>query len=156
MEKIVKKTLALAVIVGLAGLTACSVTAPVSGESGQPEPGRSGHSPAASASGAPSASAAGGAREACERFNSLFANYAAVPSDDPQGYEEIYVQAEDAKDAVAGDLRGLFASLNLLAIDHSAAAESGGEPAQESKDAVRDAVFANSGTCTAEGVTLRL
>ena len=53
-----------------------------------------------------------------------------------------------------GTSEGLFASLSLLAIDHSAAAESGGEPEQASKDAVRDAVFANAGTCTAEGVTL--
>ncbi|WP_258802913.1 hypothetical protein [Pseudarthrobacter sp. NS4] len=151
-----KKTLALAVIAGLAGLTACSVGAPVSGESGQPEPGQVEHSPEAGAGGTSSASAPGGAREACERFNSLFADYAAVRPGDPQGYEDIYAQAEDAKDTVTGDLQGLFASLSLLAIDHSAAAESGGEPAQESKDAVRDAVFANSGTCTAEGVTLRL
>ncbi|MDP9887167.1 hypothetical protein [Pseudarthrobacter enclensis] len=32
----------------------------------------------------------------------------------------------------------------------------GGKPAQASQDAVRDAVFANAGACTAAGVTLRL
>jgi hypothetical protein len=102
------------------------------------------------------ASSAGGTKKACELFNSLFAEYQAVPAGDANGFEEIYLQAEDAKDTVSGDLAGLFASLSLLAIDHSAAAESGGGPAQGSKDAVRDAVFANAGTCSAEGVTLRL
>ena len=84
------------------------------------------------------------------------ADYAAVPAGDTDGYEDVYLAAEDAKDTVGGDLRGLFAALSLLAIDQSAAAGSGGEAAQESKDAVRDAVFANAGTCTAEGVTLQL
>jgi len=51
---------------------------------------------------------------------------------------------------------GLFAALSLIAIDHSSAAEAGGEPEQASKDAVRDAVFADAGSCSAEGVTLTL
>ncbi|TDL41327.1 hypothetical protein [Arthrobacter nitrophenolicus] len=151
-----KKTLALVAAAGLAALTACSVSAPAPAGQAPSEsvaPASGGTEPAPSA---PSGATASGAREACERFNSLFAEYAAVRADDPGGYEDIYLQAEDAKDAVAGDLRGLFAALSLLAIDHSSAAEAGGAPAQESRDAVRDAVFANSGTCTAEGVTLRL
>jgi hypothetical protein len=77
-----------------------------------------------------------------------------VQAGDPEGYEDIYLRAEDAKDTVSGDLRGLFAALGLLAIDRSGAA--GGEPARDSKDAVRDAVFANAGTCTSAGVTLAL
>jgi hypothetical protein len=97
-----------------------------------------------------------GAKGTCELFNKLVAEYKAVPADDPDGFEDIYLRAQDVTDATAGDLQGLFASLSLLAIDRSAAAESGGVPAQESQDAVRDAVFANAGTCTAEGVTLRL
>lgn len=32
----------------------------------------------------------------------------------------------------------------------------GGEPEQASKDALRDAVFANAGACSSPGVTLRL
>ncbi len=159
----VKKILALAAVVGVAGLTACSVSAPAPAETADAgQTSSPAASSSASASDGPSASSAtsggatGGAKEACERFNSLFADYAAVPSGDASGYEDIYLQAEDAKDTVAGDLQGLFASLSLLAIDHSSAAESGGEPAQTSKDAVRDAVFANSGTCSAEGVTLKL
>lgn len=155
----VKKILALAAVAGIAGLTACSVSAPAPEETGG-----STESPAAVETGASSAApeptasggAALGAKEACERFNSLFADYAAVPAGDANGYEDVYLQAEDAKDTVAGDLQGLFASLSLLAIDQSAAAESGGEAAQASKDAVRDAVFANSATCSAEGVTLKL
>lgn len=34
--------------------------------------------------------------------------------------------------------------------------KSRGVPAQESQDAVRDAVFASAGTCTGDGVSLRL
>lgn len=95
-------------------------------------------------------------RDACELFNKLVVDYAAVPPTDSNGYEDVYLKAQDAKDRVSGDLRGLFASLGLLAIDHSSAAGTGGKPAKESQDAVRDAVFANSAACTAEGVTLRL
>lgn len=95
-------------------------------------------------------------RDACELFNKLVVDYAAVPPTDSNGYEDVYLKAQDAKDRVSGDLRGLFASLGLLAIDHSSAAGAGGKPAKESQDAVRDAVFANSAACTAEGVTLRL
>jgi hypothetical protein len=165
----VRRILTMAAFAVLAGLTACSVSAPdpdaASTGPAQPEPGtaQSAHPSSAADNGTavPSSSAAGGAagrgtREACELFNSLFAEYGSVPANDPNGFEDIYLRAEDAKDTVAGDLGGLFASLSLLAIDHSAAAESGGGPEQGSKDAVRDAVFANAGTCTAEGVTLRL
>ena len=153
-----KTTLAAAALAALAALTGCSVSTPAPAESTQqpaPPSARSsgGSTPRASAdAGSPSP----GAREACELFNKLFADYAAVSSTDAKGYEDVYLKAQDAKGTVSGDLEGLFASLSLLAIDHSAAAESGSTPAQESKDAVRDAVFANSGTCTAEGVTLRL
>jgi hypothetical protein len=160
-SSIVKKILAMAATAGIAGLTACSVATPApdagSGTAAPPSSAAPASAAATSNSASSSAAApAGGAKEACELFNSLFAEYSAVPADDPDGFEDIYLQAEDAKDTVTGDLEGLFASLSLLAIDHSAAAESGGGPAQESKDAVRDAVFANAGTCTAEGVTLRL
>lgn len=65
-----------------------------------------------------------GAKGTCELFNELVAEYKAVPADDPEGFEDIYLRAEDAKDATAGHLQGLFASLSLLAISHSAAAES--------------------------------
>lgn len=154
-RRTVKKTLALAALAGLAAVAGCSVSAPApAGPSPSESPTESaGGTPAASPS---SSATAGGAKEACELFNSLVADYAAVPEGDSDGYEDVYVQAEDAKDTVTGDLKGLFASLSLLAIDHSAAAESGGKPSQESEDAVRDAVFANAGTCTAEGVTLKL
>ncbi|MGF9649999.1 hypothetical protein AAIH32_18750 [Pseudarthrobacter oxydans] len=169
-----KKILTMAAAIAFASLTACSVSTPdpnaASTAPAADEPSRA-NSPratgsAGSATDAPPSSAAGeaasggaaamGARGTCELFNELVAEYKAVPTDDPDGFEDIYLRAEDAKDATAGDLRGLFASLSLLAIDHSAAVESGGVPAQESRDAVRDAVFANAGTCTAEGVTLRL
>lgn len=155
----VKKILAMAAAAAVGALTACSVSMPVQEASStarvQPEP-----SPAQAAgsaggsAGTPSSSSASGTKAACELFNSLFAGYAAVASDDSEGYKDIYLKARDAREAVSGDLRGLFASLSLLAVDRSAA--DGGEAAQESKDAVRDAVFANAGTCTAEGVTLRL
>jgi hypothetical protein len=170
----VKKILTMAAAIGFASLTACSVSTPdpnaASTAPPAPEQSRA-NSPrttasAGSATDAPPSSAAGeaaaggaaagGAKGTCELFNELVAEYKAVPADDPDGFEDIYLRAQDAKDVTAGDLQGLFASLSLLAIDRSAAAESGGVPAQESQDAVRDAVFANAGTCTAEGVTLRL
>jgi hypothetical protein len=169
----VKKTstaAAIAVVAVLTGgsLAGCSVSTPAPAESVQPTASTqqtrdaAGSSP--SASGRPAVSSSPGSqgakasstREACELFNKLVADYAAVSATDSKGYEDVYLKAQDARDTVSGDLRGLFASLSLLAIDHSSAAESGGKPAQESQDAVRDAVFANSAACTAEGVTLRL
>jgi len=165
---IVKKELsAAAIAVALMGgtLAGCSVSTPAPAQSTQAAapPSTSVHGPEA---GSPAASTgpgstgtaagAGGTRGACELFNKLVAAYAAVSPTDSKGYEDIYSKAQDAKDTVSGDLRGLFTSLSLLAIDHSSAAGSGGRPSQESQDAVRDAVFANAGTCTAEGVTLRL
>jgi hypothetical protein len=170
---IVKKTstaAAIAVVAVLAGgsLAGCSVSTPAPAESVQPtastQQTRDAAASSPSASGGPAASSspgsqgakASGTREACELFNKLVADYAAVSATDSKGYEDVYLKAQDARDTVSGDLRGLFASLSLLAIDHSSAAESGGKPAQESQDAVRDAVFANSAACTAEGVTLRL
>jgi hypothetical protein len=151
-----KKILAAVAFASLAGLTACSIStpAPVSPaletstgttEPAQAPPSKSSHAPTG-----------GGTRAACELFNSLFAEYSAVPDGDANAYEAIYSASEDAKQSVSGDLRGLFAALSLIAIDHSTVATSGGEPEQASKDAIRDAVFANAGTCTAEGVTLRL
>jgi len=154
-----KTRIAAAALAAVAALSGCSVSTPAPAETTQaaasPAVRPSDDStPLASASG--SVAQGAGAKEACELFNKLFADYAAVSPTDAKGYEDVYLKAQDAKDTVSGDLEGLFASLSLLAIDHSAAAESGSTPAQESKDAVRDAVFANSGTCTAEGVTLRL
>lgn len=156
-----KTRIAAAALAAIAALSGCSVSTPA------PEPTEStqaaaspavrpsdGSTPRATASGSGTQNV--GAKEACELFNKLFADYAAVSPTDAKGYEDVYLKAQDAKDTVSGDLEGLFASLSLLAIDHSAAAESGSTPAQDSKDAVRDAVFDNSGTCTAEGVTLRL
>jgi hypothetical protein len=152
-----KKILAAAAFASLAGLTGCSIStpAPVGPESSETPTGTA-ESPTASPSKSSRAAATGGAKAACELFNSLFAQYRAVPEGDANAYEAVYLASEDAKDTVSGDLRGLFAALSLLAIDHSSVAKSGGAPEQESKDAIRDAVFANAGTCTAEGVTLRL
>ena len=156
-----KKILATAAAAALAALTACSVSVPAqeapSPAPTQPEPSSARTSGSSGGSaGTPSSSPANGTKVACELFNSLVESYAAVPPNDSAAYEDIYLQAEGAKETVSGDLRGLFASLSLLAIDHSGAAGSGGGPAQESQDAVRDAVFANAGTCTDAGVTLRL
>ena len=161
------KTLTAAAIAAMAALTGvavagCSVSPPAPAESVQPT--ASPEQARGAAASSPTASGGTGSqgakrtvtREACELFNKLVADYAAVAPTDAMGYEDVYLKAQDAKDGVSGDLQGLFASLSLLAIDHSSAAESGGKPAQESQDAVRDAVFANSAACTAEGVTLRL
>ncbi|WP_426987247.1 hypothetical protein [Pseudarthrobacter sp. Y6] len=155
-----KKIVAAAAIASLAGLTACSVATPA------PDSTTSTAAPTASTtapstaspsrSSSPSAAPqAGGVKVACETFNSLYADYKAIQNDS-NAYEDIYFAADDAQDTVTGNLVGLFASLKVLAIDHSSAVNKGGAPEQESKDAVRDAVFANAGECTAEGVTLRL
>ena len=142
-------------------MAGCSVSTPAPAESVQstasPEQTRdaAGSGPLAT-DGTSQGARAGGTREACELFNRLVADYSAVAPTDSKGYEDVYLKAQDAKDTVSGDLQGLFASLSLLAIDHSSAAEAGAKPAQESQDAVRDAVFANSAACTAAGVTLRL
>ena len=162
-----KKRLTAAAIAAMAALTGsalagCSVSTPAPAESVQPTASPSSQtreaatsSPGTAGTGSQGATATG-TREACELFNRLVADYAAVSPTDSKGYEDVYLKAQDAKDTVSGDLQGLFASLSLLAIDRSSAAGSGGKPAQESQDAVRDAVFANSAACTAEGVTLRL
>jgi hypothetical protein len=151
-----KKILAAAAFASLAGLTACSISTPAP-VSPAPETSTGTTEPAQASPSKSSPAATGvGTKAACELFNSLFAEYSAVPDGDANAYEAIYSASEDAKQSVSGDLRGLFAALSLIAIDHSAVAKSGGEPEQASKDAIRDAVFANAGTCTAEGVTLRL
>ncbi|XAS66461.1 hypothetical protein V3C33_13275 [Micrococcaceae bacterium Sec5.7] len=156
-----KKTIAAIGIAGIAGLTACSpaVAVPVK-TTAPPTPSSSAvASPSESASpdaSGESTAAAAGVKESCELFYTLYAEYKALPGTDANAYEDIYLKSEDAKRNTAADITGLFASLSLLAIDHASAAESGGRPAQDSKDAVRDAVFANAGACTAEGVTLRL
>jgi hypothetical protein len=152
----VKKTLAAAAIASLAGLTACTSN-PASPSTHTATPSESAATGQASPSESPAATAAtSGIKDACELFNSLYAQYKAVPANDPNGYEDIYLKSQDAKDAASGDLTGLFSALSVLAIDHAKASENSGGPEQASKDAVRDAVFANAGTCTAEGVTLRL
>lgn len=155
-----KNILAAAAVVCLAGLTGCSVTTPAPG-------GASSTTTAPlTSSGAPSQASpsrstgavspqSGQVKEGCELFNSLFAEYrASAPTS--KAYEEIYSKAWKAKDSYTGNLRGLFSSLSALTISHSAVVEKGGQPDQVTKDAVRDAVFANAGACTAEGVTLTL
>lgn len=159
-SSILKKILAGAAIATLAGLTACSVATPAPGittstaapTGSAPAPAKASPSNAASKSAAPQA---GGVKAACETFNFLYARYKAIQNDS-NAYEDIYLAAQDAKDTVSGNLVGLFASLSVLALDHSSAVGTGGQPAQGSKDAVRDAVFANANECTAAGVTLRL
>jgi hypothetical protein len=155
-----KKILAGAAVACLAGLTACSVATPA------PEDPTSTAAPTASAPATTKASPsnaatksaaplAGGVKVACETFNSLYADYKAIQNDS-NAYEDIYLAAQDAKGTVSGNLVGLFASLSVLALDQSSAVDTGGQPAQSSKDVVRDAVFANANECTAAGVTLRL
>jgi hypothetical protein len=166
-SSILRKILAAAAIASLAGLTACSISTPAPGSSAPASSpatsgastgsaGSTGKATPSASSGTAAATGAGGVKDACELFNTLYASYKAVQNNDPNAFEDIYLESQQAKGTVSGNLRNLFASLSLLAIDHSAAAERNGGPEQASKDAVRDAVFANAGACTAEGVTLRL
>ncbi len=151
-----KKILVAAAIASLAGLTACSVATPAPDSTTSTAATTAPSTASPSRSSSPSAAPqAGGVKVACETFNSLYTDYKAIQNDS-NAYEDIYFAADDAQDTVTGNLVGLFASLKVLAIDHSSAVNKGGAPEQESKDAVRDAVFANAGECTAEGVTLRL
>ena len=154
-----KKTFAAAAIAGLLGLTGCS-SAPTPEDPSSSPVTAPAMAPATAASPEESSAAAAAGeksvKEACETFNSLFAEFAAVSRDDENGYEDIYMKAQDAQGTVSGNLVGLFASLSVIALDRSSAASDGGQIEQESKDAVRDAVFANASACTAEGVTLRL
>lgn len=95
------------------------------------------------------------ATPACETFNSPYVDLRAA-ANDANAFEDVYLAAQDAKDTVAGNLVGLFTSIGVLALDHATEVETGKPVDQASKDAVRDAVFANAEDCTAEGVTLRL
>ncbi|MEE9094935.1 hypothetical protein [Pseudarthrobacter phenanthrenivorans] len=169
MEKVrTAAVIAAMTVLACGAVSGCSVSTPAPADSGRPTMSPSAPAPKAESSspaaggtvsqdaGSQGAVAAAGTKEACELFNKLVADYGAVPPADSNGYEEVYRKAQDAKDTVSGDLRGLFTSLGLLALDRSTGAEAGGKPAQASQDAVRDAVFANAGACTAAGVTLRL
>jgi hypothetical protein len=156
-----KNILAAAAVACLAGLTACSVTTPApDGISSSPATQvTSSAAPSQAPPSRPTATATAATdaevKEGCELFNSLFAEYrASQPTSD--AYEDLYSKAWKAKDAYTGNLRALFASLSALTISHSAVVEKGGQPDQVTKDALRDAVFANAGTCTAQGVTLTL
>lgn len=159
-SSILKKILAAAAMASLAGLTACSVATPA------PDSTTSTAAPAASApassqaspsrsSDASAAPRAGGAKAACETFNSLYVDLRAA-ANDANAFEDVYLAAQDAKDTVSGNLVGLFTSIGVLALDHATEVETGKPVDQASKDAIRDAVFANAEDCTAEGVTLRL
>lgn len=149
-----KKLIAAVAIAGLAGLTAC---APASDAPAPSSTAPSSTAPAAnnSAAATPSKSAtarAAGVKESCELFNSLVADFRAVKADNADGYDDIYLRAQDAKDAASGDLKHLFGAVSMLALDRSL----GESPSQQSQDAIRDAVFANAAACTAEDVTLKL
>jgi hypothetical protein len=157
----VKKILAAAAVASLAGLAACSVTAPAP-DSSSTSPSAPGTSASAASQLPPSGTSdaaatpqAGGAKAACALFNSLYADLQAA-GNDANAFEDVYRDAADATDTVSGNLPGLFASLRVLALDYSSEAETGEPVDQASKDLVRDAVFANAGECTAAGVTLRL
>ncbi len=99
-------------------------------------------------------------KDACETFNALIAEYAAIDGVDPNPYEDIYLKAQQAEDETRSvdhdQVYGLFTALALLAIDQANAVASGGKPDQSSKDAVSDAVLANAGHCSEAGADLRL
>lgn len=155
-----KLVLALAAV-GVAAMTACSVSTPAPGDAPTEAQTEASGSTGSGASadtdtetGEPVGSLA--AKEACTEFNSLFAEYAANKGTDANAYEDVYLKADELTSQVSGDLKGLFASLGVLALDHATATETGDSPSKESRDAVSDAVLANASTCSAEGVTLRL
>lgn len=166
MKKTITRTAAaVAAAITIAGLTACTVSepAPVS-TTGSPEATASAES-TASASFKPNATdaeiserAAGASdvKGACELFNTLYAEYKAVPVNDVNAYEDIYFISEEVKETAPKAVYGVFAALSLIAIDHSGSAGPGEGPEQASKDTLRDQVFAAAPACTAVDVTLRL
>ena len=85
----------------------------------------------------------------CEEFNTLMSDIRVVESADSEAFEDIYFRAQEARDAAPIETYDLFTAVSLLALDASL-----GEESQETADALRDAVFASSGPCTDEGVTL--
>ncbi|WP_251042761.1 hypothetical protein [Arthrobacter sp. ISL-69] len=107
-----KKILAVVAFAGLAGLTACAGTGPDSGsgtETSVPKTQTSSApalSPSASKSASKSAAGTSGVKEACEAFNSLYAEYKAIQNDS-NAYEDIHLAADDAQDTVTGNLVGL-------------------------------------------------
>jgi hypothetical protein len=155
---ILKKILAAAAVACLTGLTACSVSSPApdtttTAASAESAPATTKASPSRTST----ASAAGSAtaKEACEKFNSLYAQYRAAGTD-AKAQRDVYLAAADAKDTVSGNLKGLFTSMAILALDQWSETKNGTPVSQKTKDGIRDAVFANAGACTAEGVTLTL
>lgn len=133
------KFISALVIVAISCLAGCS-------SSTEPEP--RAQSPETSQASA----AASGVKGACEQFNTLYAEFAAVTAGDSDAYDKIYQRSEEAKKTAPGDTAGLFAALSLLALERA----SGDELSEESKKALTDAVMANSGSCTTEGVTLKV
>ncbi|UVJ39216.1 hypothetical protein [Arthrobacter sp. CJ23] len=145
-----RKLIAALAMAGLAGLTACAPASEAPAPaSTAPASGNSVAKPSKSASAGASTGALG-VKESCERFNSLVVDLRAVKAEDSDGYDDIYFRAQEAKDAATGDIKGLFAAVSMLALDRSL----GETPSKQSQDAIRDAVFANAGECTAEDVTL--
>jgi len=155
-----KNLLATIALVGAACLTACSPggagpapsTAPTSPSDSASTSAEPGTEVTGGTEGTPSSAAASGVKESCELFNSLYAEYAATGKDDADGFDDIYLRSDDAKESAPEEVSGLFAALSLLALDRSL----GDPPSQESKDAIQDAFLASSGPCTAEGVTLKI
>jgi hypothetical protein len=88
----------------------------------------------------------------CEEFNTLSADLRAVEPGDADGYDDIYLRSEEAKEASPNqELYNLFAVLSLLSLDAGL-----GEDTTESMATLGQAAFAAAETCTAEGVTLTI
>lgn len=131
--------IAIAAVAGMAGCSAES------------EPTPKPHA-AASTTASSTGSEATGVKDACEKFNSLYAEFGAIDPSDADAYDSVYLSADEAKASAPGDTAGLFAALSLLALERG----SGEEPSADSQTALMDAVSANSAACTVEGVTLTL
>lgn len=88
----------------------------------------------------------------CEEFNTLSADLRAVEPSDADGYDDIYLRSEEAKEASPNqELYNLFGVLSLLSLDAGL-----GEDTTESMATLGQAAFAAAETCTAEGVTLKI
>lgn len=147
-----KNALAIASIVLVAGLTACSPAA----EPEQPAPTETEtESEAVTPADSEDDAATTGTlsiQESCELFNQTWVDYVAVPEGDHGGYLALALELEKVNPSVAEETYGMFASMKLAAI------ESSGEEGltEDTRSEVVQWVLDASGACSAAGVTLQM
>lgn len=143
-----KNVLAIASIVLLAGLTACSPAA----EPEQPAPVETEAVTPVESDGAGVETGTLSVQESCELFNDVWVDYGNVSDDDPSGYLDIAMELEKVNPTVAEETYGMFAAMKLAAIESS-----GPEGlTEDTQNEVIQWVLDASAPCTEAGVTLQM